>query len=123
MRAHGAGEAAFLVAEQFRLDKPRRNGTAIDGDEGLAAPRTAFVDHLRRQLFAGTALAGQENAGFSGAPPLDQAKYLLHRDGIPYQGVNGRGKGCGTFRKAVAHAIHYKSPADRVRVIVTRDTR
>ena len=34
----GAGEGAFLVAEENRFDEIFRQRAAIDGDEGLAAP-------------------------------------------------------------------------------------
>jgi len=73
----------FFVAEQFGLDESRGDRAAIDGNEGLAPARTAFMNHLRGEFLAGAALACQKNAGLGGAHPFDQAKHFLHRDGIP----------------------------------------
>jgi len=48
----GAGEAATLVAEQFRLDQVRGNGSAIQREVGTVSARAAIVgrqDAIRRR--------------------------------------------------------------------------
>jgi len=83
--AHRSGEAPLLVAEEFRLDEPGRDCAAIDCNERTVAARTALVDRLGRQLLAGAAFAGQENAGLGGADALDEPKHFLHCQGFPQQ--------------------------------------
>ena len=59
--AHGAGEAALLVAEELGLDQLVGDRRAVDLDEGALAPRARAVDGTRHQLFAGAALAGDQH--------------------------------------------------------------
>src|SRR5271155_4700554 len=66
----------FLGAEQFSFDEARRYGSAVDRNESLAAPRAEFVNRSCGQPLAGTAFARQQDAGFSWADALDQAKHL-----------------------------------------------
>ena len=40
----GPGEAAFLVAEQLRIDGALRNGPAVHGDVSPVLPRAVVVD-------------------------------------------------------------------------------
>ena len=76
--AHRAREAALLVAEQLGLDQPGGDRTAVDREERAAAAQAPVMDRLRRELFPGTALAGQQHARLGRAHPLDQAEYFLH---------------------------------------------
>src|SRR5690554_260150 len=48
---NGAGEAAFLVAEEFAFHQFRRYGSAVDGDEWAVGSRALQVDHLGNQFF------------------------------------------------------------------------
>jgi len=43
----GAGERAFLVAENFALDQRLRNSGAVDGDEGLAGAGAQLMQGAR----------------------------------------------------------------------------
>ncbi|AUX48415.1 uncharacterized protein SOCE26_099490 [Sorangium cellulosum] len=64
--ARGAGEGAAHVAEQLALQELGRQGAAVDGDEGPAAPLGEVVERARRQLLAGAGLAEQEDGGVGG---------------------------------------------------------
>src|SRR5690554_5542667 len=48
---NGAGEAAFLVAEEFAFHQFRRYGSAVDGDEWAVGSRALQVDHPGNQFF------------------------------------------------------------------------
>src|SRR6185437_6380561 len=54
-RAHGAGERAFLVTEQFGFNQGFGDGSAGDGDEWLAGSRAFAVDGACDQFLAGAA--------------------------------------------------------------------
>ena len=60
-RRDGAGERAFLVAEQLALDQGGGNGRAVDAHERAAAPRAALVQRAREQLLAGAGFAEQQH--------------------------------------------------------------
>ena len=53
----GAGERAFLVTEQLRLDQLLRNRRAVHLHEALAAAQAVAVNRPRDQLLADAALA------------------------------------------------------------------
>jgi hypothetical protein len=73
----GAGEAPLLVAEELALDEALRDGTAVDGDEGLLAARSLLVDGARHHLLPGAALPGDEHGGARRGHLLDQLVHLL----------------------------------------------
>ena len=73
-----AGERAFLVAEQLRLDEVLRNRCAIDLDERTLRPLAVVVNRVRDQLLAGAVLALNEDVGFAGGHAFDQLEELLH---------------------------------------------
>ena len=50
----GAGEGAFLVAEEFAFDQAGGNGGAVDLDEGSFAARAEPVDGAGEQFLAGS---------------------------------------------------------------------
>src|SRR5690606_18141523 len=52
-----AGEGAFFVAEQLRLDQGFGNGGTVDTDEGAGDARTELVQRARGQFLAGTGLS------------------------------------------------------------------
>jgi len=58
----GAGERAFLVAEQLRLDQLRWHRRAVQRDERSPTPRAAIVQSARDQFLAGTRFAQNTNA-------------------------------------------------------------
>ena len=58
----GAGERAFLVAEQLALDELGGNRRAIHFDEGARGERAFAMDVLGEQLLAGSRLARQQHA-------------------------------------------------------------
>ena len=57
MAVEGAGEGAFLMAEQHRFDEVLGDGAAIDRDHRLAAARGGGVDRLGDHFLARAALA------------------------------------------------------------------
>src|ERR1700690_4127567 len=57
----GARERASLVTEELRLDQLARQGGHVDRDERPRAARAFEMDRAGYELFAGPALAGDEN--------------------------------------------------------------
>ena len=81
----GAGEAAFLVAEQFPLDQRRGDGTAVDRDEGTGVARALLVQGTRDQLLAGAAFAHDQHRQRGGGHLLDLLVQLPHGYGAAVQ--------------------------------------
>src|SRR4029079_5788842 len=76
----GAGEGAFLMAEQDALDQILGNRAAIDGDEGLVLPRTLALNGPGDQFLAdaGFTLDQHRNVGICRASSeLDYAGHGL----------------------------------------------
>ena len=69
----GAGEGAFLVAEQNQLDQVLRHGAAIDRDEGLGAAGAGAVDGARDQLLADAGFAFDQHRELSEAAAFSAA--------------------------------------------------
>ena len=65
----GAGEGAFLVAEQLALDQSRGQGGAVELDQRLGRAAAVGVDRPRDQLLAGPRLAGDRAPWRRSAPP------------------------------------------------------
>ena len=63
---------AALVTEERALGERRRDGAAVDDDEGLVGARARLVDRLRDELLAGARLARDEH-GELGRRGLAQA--------------------------------------------------
>src|SRR5579863_6998135 len=59
--AVSTGEGSLLVPEQFAFEQSFRNGGAIDRQKWGLAPGTVLIDRPRHQLFAGSALADDQN--------------------------------------------------------------
>src|SRR5690606_28459361 len=74
----GAGEGAFLVAEQLGFEQGFGNGGAVDRDEGLVGALTAGVDVFGNDFLAGAALAGDEDGGVGASDLVGHAHDALH---------------------------------------------
>ena len=59
----GAGERAFLVAEQFAFNQLTRNGGTVHLDERAFDKRTLLMDISREQLLARARFTDQQHAG------------------------------------------------------------
>ena len=57
----GAGERAFLMAEELAFEQAGGNGGAIQLDKGALAARAQAVDGTRQQLLAGSGFALDEH--------------------------------------------------------------
>jgi hypothetical protein len=74
-----AGEGAALVAEQLRLQQRVGERRAVDRHEGAAVPGPALVQGAGDQLFAGAALAADQDrrvAGGDGVDPIHEPQHL-----------------------------------------------
>src|SRR5437764_9462838 len=69
------GKRATFMTEQLVLDKCLRNRGAVDRYEGLIASIRKMVDRARKQLFARSRLAQQQDCRFGRRDPLS----LSHR--------------------------------------------
>ena len=78
----GPGKSAFYVSEQLALQQSGRDGGAVDPDKGAVCPWAVPVDGVGEQLFAGSALAGEQNGG-----PLSGSLHPL-----PDAGAEGGGR-------------------------------
>src|SRR5438105_3062398 len=58
---NGSRESALFMAKEFTLQKRFRKCCTIDGDERRRGSWTVVMNRVRRQLFAGTALATNQN--------------------------------------------------------------
>ncbi len=66
------------MTEELRLQQVLRHGAAVDGDEGLVAAGTAFVDGARQQLLAGATLSGDQHARVGAGNHMRLPELLLH---------------------------------------------
>ena len=76
-----AGERSLDVAEERRLEHVGGDRAGIDGHEGLAGSRGAFVNGSRDQLLAGAALARDEHGRTGRGNLLDHLEYMADRVG------------------------------------------
>jgi hypothetical protein len=76
--ALGAGEGAFLVAEQFRFEDRFGQGAAIDGHEGMVAPAAEVVQAARDEFLAGAGFAEQDDVGRLGRQVQHQLAHPHH---------------------------------------------
>src|SRR5207245_8524176 len=75
----GAREGAPLVAEQLALEKARRDGGAVDLDEGPLATPAQVVNRARDQLLPGARLAEDEHGRVRGRDRLHLVQHALQR--------------------------------------------
>src|SRR3546814_17214464 len=71
-----AGETAFAMAKQFRLQQLGRYRGAIDRDEWLVLARARIVQGARKNFLAGTAGTGDQ---YSRNGPREALRVLGHR--------------------------------------------
>src|SRR5262249_29439739 len=69
--ADGAGEGALLVAEQLALQESRRNGRAIELDEGPLPARAEVVQGAGDEFLARARFAADQHGGVGGGDGLD----------------------------------------------------
>lgn len=62
----GTGEGSLFVTEELGVDGTFGYGTAVDGYVFAVFAGTVGMDYLREELFAGTALAGDEHGQVDG---------------------------------------------------------
>ena len=74
----GRSEGALDVAEERGLEQLGGHGAGVDGHEGLVAARRVGVDGLGDELFAGAALALNEDGGAAGRDLGDKVEDLEH---------------------------------------------
>ncbi len=75
----GAGEGAFLVAEELALQQVVGHRGAVDRDHRLVLPVGEVVDRPRHQLLAGAGLTQDQHGGVRRSGDLlDPLEDLLH---------------------------------------------
>src|SRR5262249_1105402 len=74
----GAGESAFLVAEEFAFQQRFRDCGAIDPDVIDRPPVAQAVKGPGDQFLAGAAFAKDENASVGGRDSLNQLAHFTH---------------------------------------------
>src|ERR1700679_983628 len=79
----GAGERAFLVAEQLALHQVFRNRRTVDLDQGAAAPRRVKMNRARNQVFAYAAFTCQQYGGAARRDAFNHCENLLHAGTAP----------------------------------------
>ena len=76
----GAGEGAFFVAEDFRLEQAVGQGRAVDRLEIFGRASRQLVDHARHDFLAGAGRAEDQHRDVGlrgGADPLEDGEHLL----------------------------------------------
>ena len=76
--ADGAGESAFLVAEELGFNQGFRNGAAGDSDKGLIGATAEIVNGAGDQFLAGSAFARDQHGGVEIGDAADQLINALH---------------------------------------------
>ncbi len=66
------------MTEDLALEQRLRNGRAVDGDEGLVAPRAHLVKRARYHFLAGAAFSGDENGNAARRGLSDEPVDVLH---------------------------------------------
>ena len=72
----GPGEGSPGVTEEFAFDQGRRNGAAVDGDEGPLFTSTVVVNAPGDQFLAGTGLPGDQHRRGGGCNLVGQFDHL-----------------------------------------------
>src|SRR5271168_5313523 len=90
----GSGEGAFDIAEEFAFEQGFGEGPAVDRDKGFAGPRRAGMDGAGDELFAGPALAVDQDRAAGGGDSANGLLKFFERgadsDNV-IQGVSGGG--------------------------------
>ena len=74
----GAGEGAFLVAEQFRFQHAFRQRGAIEFDEGTRGAAGQIVHRLREQFLPGARFAAQDHGGIGARDDADHVQHAAN---------------------------------------------
>src|SRR5260370_34052591 len=74
----GAGERAFLMAEEFAFEERFGQRGTIKGEKQTVSARAVLVDSAGGKLLAGPAFAIDQHGGFAGSDALDESVDLLH---------------------------------------------
>ena len=75
----GAGEAAAAMAEQLAVGQVAVGRRAVVGQEHRGASVRSDMNRARDQLFAGSALAGDQHGQVVALQPLDLIDDTIHR--------------------------------------------
>ena len=110
----GAGERAFLVAEQLAFQQAVAQRGAVDPHEGAQGPPALVVDQQGDQLFARSALAADQHRHRRGGDPLGQRDGLEQPGALAHDLIEGRsallGRGGGRHpaigQQAVEQVFH-----------------
>src|SRR2546427_28173 len=78
-------KGAAAVAEQFIFSQVFRNGPTVHRNEGTVPVRTQGMDGVRKQLFASTCLARDQNRSLAGSEESHLLRRLLKRGMLPDQ--------------------------------------
>src|SRR5260370_37700518 len=74
----GAGERAFLMAEEFAFEERFGQRGAIKGEKQTVSALAVLVDRAGGKLLAGTAFAIDQHGRFAESDALDESVNLLH---------------------------------------------
>ena len=101
-----AGEGSALVPEELGFDERRRHGRAAHGHERRVPAIAGRVDHARRQLLAGSALAGQQHGRGARRDGGDALAQLRHGRRAAFHGcTDPLGGQLGARRGQVAQEL------------------
>ncbi len=74
----GAGEAALLMAEQFRFNQFARHRCAVQCDKGTILARTSLMQRAGDQFLSRTGLAEDAHACLAGSDAVDLRHHTAH---------------------------------------------
>ena len=94
-----AGERAFLIAEQLRLQQRFGNRRAVELDEGPLGTRRAAMQRMSIQLLASTGLATDQYRGAAGGDLAYLAGQLPHGGRIPDDVTQLPARAVGGFQR------------------------
>src|ERR1700730_5478313 len=84
---NGAGECALFVAKQFALQQSFGKGGTVQSYERLRSSWAIVVNGAGGQLFAGAALAANQNSGIAGSDTLNELINVAHARAAPHHVV------------------------------------
>ena len=116
MLVGGAGEGAFLVAEQDRFDQVFRDGAAIDGDEGPAGAGRGALNGAGDQFLARAAFAFDQDGNVGLRRAGAQAEHLLHFRRVGDQIVEGE-----TVVRLLLQLLHFAGQGADLELVADRD--
>ena len=86
-RLLGAGEGAFFVAKELRLEELRWQGGRLKRQKRATAPGAGGMNGPRHELFTGSSLTGDQDGRLLVAQSLDGLEDLHHRRGLANEAV------------------------------------